>query len=186
MANEAIRPLWQLFSGGLTEEQVSLICDIAEQHPVRTAGVSSENSVDPEVRRSKIRWVNAPEIRDLLFEFVKEANVNAFGVNVENFAETQYTEYHATEGGHYDWHGDVLWDSRFNSDRKLSITVQLSNPSEYAGGEFEFEEAQNPGVDAKAKGSVLVFPSYLRHRVTPVSSGTRRSLVAWFYGPRWR
>ena len=71
-------------------------------------------------------------------------------------------------------------------DRKLSVTVQLSDPSEYEGGGFEFLECPNPDESSRKKGTVLVFPSYLKHRVLPVTKGTRKSLVAWFEGPRWK
>ena len=57
--------------------------------------------------------------------------------------------------------------------------------SEYEGGDFEFDEVKTT-ADFRSKGTVLVFPSYLRHRVLPVTSGIRRSLVAWFVGPRWK
>ena len=73
-------------------------------------------------------------MRDLLWEYVKRANINAFGVDVDNYAEMQFTEYHGTENGHYHWHHDIHWTADVNSDRKLSITVQLSDPEDYEGG----------------------------------------------------
>ena len=89
------------------------------------------------------------------------------------------------QGSFYDWHYDVNWKGESAYDRKLSICVQLCNPSEYEGGNFEFDEVKTT-ADFRSKGTVLVFPSYLRHRVLPVTSGIRRSLVAWFVGPRWK
>jgi PKHD-type hydroxylase len=65
------------------------------------------------------------------------------------------------------------------------MTVQLSDPSEYEGGLFKIENQEIP-LWYREKGTVMVFPSYLRHRVEPVTRGVRRSLVAWFEGPRWR
>ena len=85
-------------------------------------------------------------------EYVKRANINAFGVDVDNYAEMQFTEYHGTENGHYHWHHDIHWTADVNSDRKLSITVQLSDPEDYeGGGTFEFDECETP-ADAKARG----------------------------------
>ena len=103
----------------------------------------------------------------------------------QNDVEIQYTEYHATEGGKYDWHHDVDWNNSGGTDRKLSLTVQLSDPSDYDGGYFEFLEVEQPPASSKTKGAVLAFPSYLAHRVAPVTRGVRRSLVAWFHGPTW-
>ena len=107
--------------------------------------------------------------------------------HVYNVADIQFTEYLATENGHYNWHHDIDWQNNNGYDRKLSVTVQLSEPSEYEGGNFVFDEVDSPDSNIlKQKGTVLVFPSYLRHRVEPVTKGVRRSLVSWFEGPSWR
>ena len=180
-----MRDLYQLWSSALTQEQIDKITEAAEAQPAEAAKVFSSSDAATEVRSSTVRWVLDQWVRDLLWEYVKTANRNAFAVDVENHAEMQFTEYHAEEGGHYGWHHDINWNGSTNSDRKLSITVQLSDPSEYEGGDFEFDEIST-NADFKSKGTVLVFPSYLRHRVLPVTSGTRKSLVAWFAGPRWR
>ena len=180
-----MRQLWQLWSGVLSDEAIDEVISLASQQESQDGVVFRNTANQPSIRSSKVRWLYDDLLRDNLFRFVTEANVNAFGVNVSNYAEMQFTEYHAEQGGHYDWHHDIDWNADRNSDRKLSITVQLSDPSEYTGGDFEFGECEAPR-DAKAKGSVLVFPSYLQHRVLPVTSGTRKSLVAWFHGPRWR
>lgn len=185
MANKTVRSLWQLWHSALSPEQVDLIIAAGEAQPAVGATVFADSQVDTEIRSSTIRWLKDRSIRDLLWEFVKEANINAFGVDVENYAEMQFTEYYASQNGHYDWHHDVNWQGNANSDRKLSVTVQLSHPNEYEGGAFEFNECQTP-LNARARGTVLVFPSYLHHRVLPVTSGSRKSLVAWFHGPRWR
>jgi PKHD-type hydroxylase len=180
-----MRDLYQLWSSALTQEQINNITKAALAQPAQAAKVFSSGDAQTEVRSSTVRWLPDQWVRDLLWEYVKTANTNAFGVDVENHAETQFTEYHATEGGHYGWHHDINWNGQTNSDRKLSITVQLSDPSDYEGGDFEFDEVST-NADFKSKGTVLVFPSYLRHRVLPITSGTRKSLVAWFFGPRWR
>ena len=146
------------------------------------------NNADDSVRNSRVCWLTHHEwVKDLLYNYVDHSCQNAFGVNAYKNAEIQYTEYHASENGHYDWHHDINWNADDGLDRKLSITVQLSDPSEYEGGDFEFSEVPNPEKeDAKQKGSVLIFPSYLVHRVAPVTQGVRKSLVAWFKGPRWQ
>ena len=77
------------------------------------------------------------------------------------------------------------WLAGTGQDRKLSVTVQLSKTEDYEGGDLEFEDVQT-SADFRAQGTVLVFPSYLRHRVHPVTSGIRYALVAWFFGPQWR
>ena len=180
-----MRDLYQLWSGGLSDEQVENIISTGEQYEPQDATIFSSSEAKTDIRSSVVRWLPDQWVRDLLFEYIKQANTNAFGVDVENQAEIQFTEYHGEQNGHYDWHHDINWNGSTNSDRKLSITVQLSDPSDYEGGDFEFDEVST-NADFKSKGTVLVFPSYLRHRVLPITSGTRKSLVAWFFGPRWR
>ena len=120
-----------------------------------------------------------------MWEYVLKANKKSFQIDVENRSEIQFTEYRHNENGHYDWHHDVNWNGQKSFDRKLSVTIQLSDSNDYVGGDFEFEEIKT-NVDFKSLGTIIIFPSYLRHRVAPVTFGVRRSLVAWFYGPQWR
>mgnify|MGYP001205851066 CR=1 FL=1 len=75
------------------------------------------------------------------------------------------------------------------SDRKLSMTIQLSDSHEYEGGNFEFRDHISnipPKEQLRKKGTVLIFPSFLYHSVQPVTKGTRKSLVTWIEGPAWR
>jgi len=82
----------------------------------------------------------------------------------------------------YDFHED---SSKFeNNMRKLSLVISISNPDTYEGGDFEFFDGTRP--DIKGQGSILVFPSFIKHRVTPVTKGTRYSLVNWFYGEQFK
>lgn len=176
---------WQMWSGGLSQTDISTI--FREASKVNKQAATTFNNADTSVRSSDVAWLSGNRaVQDILWRYVKTANENAFGFQVENVCDIQYTEYHGHKGGHYDWHIDVNWDGSEARDRKLSVTVQLSNPNEYDGGGFEFAECQTPDASSRQKGTVLVFPSYLQHRVLPITSGTRKSLVAWFEGPRWQ
>jgi PKHD-type hydroxylase len=93
----------------------------------------------------------------------------------------QFTVYGA--GDHFNWHVDI--GAGAASLRKLSMTVQLTDGAQYEGGDLEFHDELDPRVQ-RALGTATVFPSYLAHRVTPITSGTRRSLVAWACGPSFR
>ncbi len=134
------------------------------------------------IRKTRIGWTEDHKLQEKMKRFLLEANRNAFGFNADYLPPLQFGEYHP--GGHYDWHHDVNWNNEGMYDRKLSIVLQLSDPATYSGGDFEFSEVQNPNF--RPQGSVLVFPSYLLHRVTPVISGVRHSLVGWVEGPRWK
>ena len=180
-----MRDLFQLWSSAFTNKQIHKIIECALRQPVQKVNIFSTEKPMEVIRSSSIRWLSDEWIKKMLWEYVKKANNNAFKVDVENHAEIQFTEYTAEQSDQYDWHHDVHWNGQTDFDRKISITLQLSDPKEYEGGDFEFDEI-NTNADFKTKGTLLIFPSYLRHRVLPVTSGVRRSLVAWFWGTKWK
>lgn len=182
--SKEVRQSWRIWSGEIKDDTIDAIIKEIDS-PTSVASVG-EGNYNPEIRRSKVSWLKVPWILNKLYDYVNRANELSFNVNVYKQARMQYTEYHAEEKGHYGLHHDVMWDKNDGLDRKLSIVVQLSDPSEYEGGSFAFSEVKTPKEDLfKVKGSVLVFPSYLSHQVTPVTKGVRKSLVAWFDGPQW-
>jgi PKHD-type hydroxylase len=90
-----------------------------------------------------------------------------------------YTEH---DQGHYDWHIDSGLETN-TVPRKLSMALLLSDPSEFEGGELQIMRAGVPESVEQKRGRAWFFPSYLMHRVTPVTKGIRRSLVMWVGGP---
>ena len=180
-----MRELYQLWSSALNEKQIIDIFETAHKKLDQKAKMFSADDSMQGIRSSKVRWISDEWIQNLLWEYVKKANINAFNIDVQNDAEIQFTEYHSDQADHYGWHHDIDWNGQILTDRKISVTVQLSDVNEYEGGDFEFDEVKT-NANFKSKGTVLVFPSYLRHRILPVTSGIRYSLVAWFSGSRWR
>ena len=185
-----MRQNWQMWSAAIGNDTINKIIREAQTvEPVAATIFSDDDRVNNEkIRRSEIRWITHNKfVKDLLWQYVEEANRVAFGFDINNICDIQYTEYLDINKGHYHWHHDIDWVKDNAFDRKLSVTVQLSDPQDYKGGEFEFSEVPNPDTAlSKQKGTVLVFPSYLQHRVFPITQGKRVSLVAWFEGPRWR
>ena len=179
-----MREPYQLWPSGLATAEIDKIIKTAHLKATENGTVFSSEKPKEHIRKSTVRWISEQWIKDLLWDYVQKANRHSFNVRVNKQAEMQFIEYHAALSSHYSWHHDVNWNEQSSFDRKLSVTVQLSDPSDYDGGEFEFDEIKT-NADFKSKGTVLIFPSYLRHRVCPVKSGTRISLVAWFFGPRW-
>ena len=180
-----MRELFQIWPASLTDKRINDIIEAAHRQPEQDATIFASPEIVSKTRVSAIRWLSEQWLQDLLWQYVSKANVDVFNIEVGNKAEMQFTEYNSKQRGHYDWHHDVHWNGQADTDRKLSVTIQLSDTSEYEGGDFEFDEVKTT-ADFRSKGTVLVFPSYLRHRVLPLTSGTRRSLVAWFFGPRWK
>ena len=156
------------------------------------------------IRNSNIAWLNDPWIYKEIHPYIYSANESA-GWNYDwDYSEScQFTKYKLNQ--HYDWHCDIfpLPTNRPNTPqhgkvRKLSASCQLTDSSKYEGGELEFDfRDYNPSkrnklkhvVQPKAafkKGSIIVFPSWLWHRVKPVTKGERYSLVIWNIGYPFR
>ncbi|HUF73295.1 MAG TPA: 2OG-Fe(II) oxygenase [Gammaproteobacteria bacterium] len=91
--------------------------------------------------------------------------------------------YDSSDQGFYDWHTDF---GDIAPRRTISITVQLSRPEDYDGGELELFFRSPPASMDRTRGAFIAFPSFAVHRVAPVTRGTRWSLVAWICGDRWR
>lgn len=182
-----VRQNWVLYKGLVSAATCDHIIKDLDGLPFEEA--NTFNKGDKSIRSSRVKWiVDHVDLKAFCMRFVNQANAEAFNVDIQqDMTEMQFTEYQASEGGHYSWHHDVDWQNIKNFDRKLSIVIQLSSPDDYEGGEFQFSECESPkSEEFKMKGSVLVFPSYLQHQVTEVTEGTRYSLVSWVRGPRWR
>lgn len=189
---------WQYWPGHFSAEDCDKIIELALTLPVQEAKIGyggQEIVSNLEYRRSKLRWIPRFDGRffglfgnmQLLFQ---EGNRNAFGFDLSMFHEIQFTEYHATDQGKYDWHHDTIWTGHTLQRRKLSMVIQLSNSEDYEGGNFEmYRDDCDQVPDAQAirqRGTVIMIPSFLRHRVTPVTKGLRYSLVSWHEGPCFR
>ena len=187
------------------------ICDdiikygLAQKEQIGITGEveDAENPTEEELknlaktRKSDVVWMNDRWIYKEIHPYITMANINA-GWNFDwDFSEScQFTKYKKDQ--FYDWHCDS-WDKTYDTPddlnkhgkiRKLSVTISLSDETEYEGGDFEFDfrkskEGSNiPHIckEIRPKGSIVVFPSFVWHRVKPVISGTRHSLVIWNLG----
>jgi PKHD-type hydroxylase len=153
-------------------------------------------------RNSDITWLNDAWIYKEIQPFVHQANKNAgWNFNWDRSESCQFTKYKLNQ--YYDWHSDSwekAYDRKDKNDpshgriRKLSMTCQLTDGSEYDGGELEFDfrnydphmrdetKHLRKAKEILPKGSIIVFPSHVWHRVKPVTGGVRYSLVAWHIG----
>jgi len=118
-------------------------------------------------------------IYKVLSEMVFEANKNLFHFDIDMVTDPLHYVIYPTESGHLDWHMDI--GRGFVNQRKIATTVQLSDPDEYEGGDFQcWYGGQNGFINLpRKKGDVLMFPSFFMHRVTPIKSGERKALVFW-------
>jgi PKHD-type hydroxylase len=134
------------------------------------------------VRRSEVRWLTVGDVArdatDRLLAVVRALSKDYFGFALDGAEALQVATY--GEGDGYGWHIDLGPGAA--SRRKLSVTVLLTDPSEFDGGAFELGVIEGVPVTL-GLGDAVVFPSYLRHRVAPVTRGERTSLAAWITGP---
>ena len=169
----------------MNENEINQLRTRLQNFNLKNGEIGSGKVVE-NIRRSKVYFLpKTSEFFNLylkIFKNVEKFNNEFFKFNLSEINDIQYTEYDESYKGHYDWHLDTGNDT--NTTRKLSVVIQLSDPSEYDGGELQVHNGESPyRICNKEKGSMIMFPSFLRHRVTPVTKGTRRSLVLWVSGP---
>lgn len=180
---------WYWFERGFSIDEINRTLELTAKFNYEEAVTFGTDSPNDEIRKSRLKWINnshtdAKWLYSKVLDLVKIANSNLWNFDLISSPESiQYTEYH-DGGGHYGYHVDIGPGSA--SHRKVSLVVQLSDPSEYEGGEFEILRGMNPEKLPNNQGAVLLFPSYLLHRVTPVTKGVRRSLVLWVGGSAFR
>ena len=172
-----------------TEEELEWIGNLQELYPYQDASIGADETsqIDTSIRKSRIKWIHHDDrswwVYDKLAKYIEEAN-RSWGFTISSIIDSiQYTEYYEG-GGHYDWHMD-MGDFPQNH-RKISLTIQLSDPNTYEGGDLEFWVGREPDKAPREKSFAVLFPSYLMHRVTPITKGTRKSLVLWVGGDTFR
>jgi PKHD-type hydroxylase len=184
---------YYFFSKGFSDNELAKIYRDVASLPFREAatGESNENT-DKSIRSSSIKWIPQSQewawLYDKMLDMAVEANNALWKFDLHTALDSiQYTEYYDVEGGHYDWHQDI--GPGHLSTRKVSITVQLSDDDEYEGGDLEYWRGGNLDNIEKAprgKGVVFIFPSFMMHRVAPITKGTRRSFVLWVGGSHYK
>jgi PKHD-type hydroxylase len=180
------------WEGAFNEDQLNWLQQIAKDSGQKAAvGGGRVGGVDQNIRRSDVNWMrNTPDtawVFDTLAHVVASLNAQFFRFDLTGFGEAiQMTNYSGSENGMYGWHVD----SGPHVDapcRKLSLVLQLSDPVEYEGGVLELQPHGKEVVKMrKQRGLIVVFPSWTLHQVTPVTQGSRQSLVSWVSGPPFR
>lgn len=157
---------------------------IEEFRTLFDASVCFENPrQDHDIRKTSV--VAIPDdhwLRDGMMGFCEKVNEDNWRLDITGNDVLQFGEYQVD--GHYDWHMDV--DPFYPVDgehRKITAVLMLSPPDDYQGGEFEFH---HQSLGKLGQGDIVVFPSFLMHRVKPVTSGIRRSVVCWAKGPQFK
>jgi PKHD-type hydroxylase len=177
-----------IYHNAFNDEQLEWINNLQKMHNFEKASTIGNSIDDTSIRKSSIKWMHHNDKNNWLYDYLSTFALGAndvmwkFGLH-SIIDSIQYTEYYEG-GGHYDWHIDI--GPHPINNRKISITVQLSDPSEYEGGDFELWTGGEFKKMEKIKGCAILFPSFLMHRVTPITKGVRKSLVLWVGGDAFR
>jgi len=176
---------WAWRNGLFTPEELDTIISIGESIELVKASTYGEQS--DKNRNSFVTFLFPNETTNWIFArlagAINEMNQQFFQFDLTGMEQgLQFTKYTAP-GEHYDWHVDK---GHMTPSRKLSLSVQLSDPKDYKGGEFEMLFGRKPQKIGRERGMTVFFPSYTLHRVKPVTKGTRYSLVAWISGPPFK
>ena len=150
--------------------------------------IGYEDKPNEVFRKSQVAFFKDKNIplNKLMYNIATQVNDEHFGFDINNTEHIQYSVYNENDKGKYDWHIDTNFFNNNFTQRKLSIVLQLSDPTDYEGGQLELD-VHTYGVKlandfkkyVNQKGTVIVFPSFIRHRVTPVTKGIRKSLITW-------
>ena len=168
------------------EELVALRSIADEQATPSDISMRGTISINKEVRRSQQVWLPPEEnawVYKRMLQIARRVN-ERYQYQIDRVDDKiQIAYYDETEQGFFSWHMDWGSDAQ---QRKISISIPLNEPEEYEGGELEFNVNGVPAAVPQKMGTAVTFPSYILHRVNPVTRGRRYSMVAWIHGPPFR
>jgi len=182
----------------ISHKNCQKLIDLGEDRwdKARIGGATPKESIpNDDFRKSDVAFVNRQWVQDLIWDYMSSANEQAgWKYDIVASEDSQITRYNKDE--FYAWHRDglgshieLLDTSRdvhktsnlYGNARKLSMSVLLND--DYEGGNFQMHGQKKDDTLIQGEGSIIVFPSFIDHQVTPVTKGTRYSLVTWFVGP---
>ena len=186
--------MYRLWNGVFPAPVCQAVIDTFDANTFYDAGVQTHQGdlrVSPDTRRAKNMFIEpAHWTGALITHFAHQANL-VWRYDLTGLGTLSIVRY--DQAGHFDWHVDVLAHGQIDYpglgsglERKLSVTVNLTDPDDYTGGDLEFLNGVGQLLtqpELRERGSVVVFPSTLGHRVTPLTGGVRHALVGWMVGP---
>lgn len=176
------------YYGVFSNAEINRLTDYIKTRETEPA-LLAQGKTNEKVRRSRISFLptttDTKWLYNRLSEFAKEVNRRHFNFDLTALQHIQYTEYDASDLGTY--HDHLDWSPGVVMARKLSIVIQLTDGTEYDGGDLQLKlSSSEPFTASRTKGDAVIFPSWILHGVTPVTRGLRKSLVVWVEGPEWK
>lgn len=166
----------------IPKEYCELIIKSIDWSKQEVAKIRNKKNIDYKRRKTDVVWESSFSVVGCIADkYIRAANIAAgWNYEITNTEGIQIGKY--CDGGFYEWHADepIVQET----PRKLSFSLLLNDPKQFEGGHFELKGMKEQPI--LEQGSIIVFPSSLVHRVTPVTSGTRYSAVTWMHGPNFK
>jgi PKHD-type hydroxylase len=188
MTRNFVTEPWVYWDDGFTQDELGRLVDYCDSTDlVKGVTFGGENL---ETRNSNVCFFDRNKENAWIFDrlnfIIQSANEMFYGFQLDGYRTFQYTTYNDTEQGHYNWHMDMGMGTKETLlTRKLSLSLLLND--DFEGGEFHINNGSESNaitIPAK-KGRAILFPSFMIHRVTPVTKGIRKSLVVWVLGQKF-
>ena len=196
--NKRFHP-WCFWNKAFNDDELQKIIDLMDSSKLTKGKVISGTKAKfSNVRKSNVKFFNFKDgvgLADWIFfrlnTVIEGINNQYYNFDLNGYDHFQYTVYRGTEKGKYDFHMDTTMNENKtdNDCRKLSMTFLLSEPNkDFKGGEFQINDSEekNARTIPMNKGDIILFPSFMLHRVKPVTAGVRKSIVVWVLGPKFR
>lgn len=181
------------WNDAFTTEELDKIVAYGDEQTIHQAIVGGQKPGEDvsAVRKSKVAFLQPSDDTMWFFDrmayVARQLNGQFYKFDLYGFSEgMQYTIYNSENEDHYSWHTDAGPDHSIMPPRKFSLVLQLSDSKDYEGGDLQLYVSSEPTTVVKQRGLIAGFPSYVLHRVTPVTSGIRKSLVVWTCGPSFK
>lgn len=181
-----------VWDGLFTTAQLDAIERLGDSLTLDKAALAHNDGRYDSVRITRVAWMPRETQTEPLYqqmeEIVLRLNSQYFRYDLFGLLNFQFAVYDGSEQGHFDWHQDYGRDNANpgQAPRKLTISLQLSDGAQYEGCELQVRAGNQIDIAPKKRGTLIAFPAYALHRVTPVTAGVRKSLVIWAEGPDLR
>ena len=179
-----------------TAADIDRIIQECQSSELESSTASHNPNIDNEVRVSNVNFHNRNHQNSWIFDQInfgiEDMNSKFFHFDLYGYDYFQYSEYHGDKSGKYNFHMDIFTNEESYASpltRKLSLVLLLSEPGvDFEGGEFQMNVGSEDKLETlqMKKGTLIAFPSFMIHRVTPVTKGIRRSIVNWVEGPKFK
>jgi PKHD-type hydroxylase len=193
MSTPQVQGPFVVWEGVFGPEDIDIIEQYGDRLRLEEAALTGDKAgYDRNIRRTRVAWLERNAQTDAFYRRMQEIvlliNRQFFQFELSALAPMQYAVYDQAEQAHFDWHTDYGREKGHEQHRprKLSLSLQLSDPARYEGGELQAKVRAQIDIAPKTRGAVIAFPSYVLHRVTPVTAGVRKSLVIWSLGPEYK